>query len=253
MKKVLFVLLCVCLGSAVSSANIVSWNLNHWSDSPTDGSATAGVGPYAAAYWNDTWTDGLPNPASDLRDSTGGTTSVDISWSSFNTWSIVGSHLGADTDGSLNREMLNGYLNSGPAGWGPWTTESSVTLSQIVAEDTSYDIVVYFSSDVAGREGYVTDGLMTYYFNTLGPASINDASGNAVFVQAADTTDAGYLVAANYAVFSGLTGSSQTITIQMRDEDEWGGIAGVQVVGVVPEPATMALLGLGALLLRKRK
>lgn len=232
---------------SVCNADIVSWNYNRYGDAyATQSTDVAGV--LSASYWNDSWLDGR---TTDLLANTGATTTIDISWSSFNSWSIQESHPGTDDDGSYNKEVLNGYLNSGPADWNPWTTESSVTLSQIIAEGASYDIYVYFSSDVAGREGYVTDGSTTYYFNTLGPASI--ASGNALFIQAIDTTEDGYLVGANYAVFSGLLGASQTVTVQMRDTDEWGGIAAVQVVGVVPEPATMLLLGLGGLLLRKRR
>lgn len=233
--------------AVVCRADIVSWNYNRYSDAygaGAQGTSVAGVGAYSASYWNDTWLDGR---TTDLLDNTGAATTIDISWQSFNSWSIQGSHPGTDTDGSYNKEILNGYLNSGPAGWNPPLTYSAVTLSQIGY--SSYDIVVYFSSDVAGREGYVTDGSSTYYFNTLGPASI--ASGNALFVQATDTTESGYTVAANYAVFSGLSGASQTLTVQMRDMEEWGGIAAVQIV--VPEPATMLLLGLGGLLLGKRK
>jgi hypothetical protein len=227
--------------SVCQAAGIVSWNYNSWGDAyGTQATDVSGLAP--AAYWNDTWLDGR---TTDLLDNTGAATTIDISWQSFNSWHIQGSHPGTDTDGSHNKEILNGYLNSGPAGWNPPLIYSAVTLSQIGY--SSYNVIVYFSSDVAGREGYVTDGLSTYYFNTLGPASI--ASGNALFIQATDTTTNGYAVAANYAVFSGLSGASQTLTVQMRDMEEWGGIAAVQIV---PEPATMLLLGLGGLLLRKR-
>lgn len=245
----------VCaMAVSVTSATIVSWNLNDWSDSPTDASATAGVGPYAASYWNDTWLDGLSNPSSDLRDSTGATTTLDISWSSYGTWSYGASHPGADTDGSMNKEMLRGYLNSGPAGWGPWTTESSVTFTQI-QYNASYDVVVYISSDGADREFSVTDGTTTYYGKTVGAVNEDDGFGNALFAQGTDTSTNGYATTANYFVFSGLTGDAKTITAQFRDNDEWGGIAGIQVVGVIPEPATIGLVGIfgaGVLFVRRR-
>lgn len=231
--------------SLCQADTIVSWNYNRYGDAyGTQSTDVAGVGPYSASYWNDTWLDGR---TTDLLDNTGTPTTIDITWASFNTWSIQASHPGPDADGSYNKEILNGYLNSGYAGWNPPITDSSVTLSEI--QYASYDIVVYFSSDVAGREGMITDGTTAYYFNTLGPASI--ASSNALFVQAVQTSEVGYLTAANYAVFRGLSGSTQTITCQMRDPEEWGGIAAVQLV--VPEPTSLVLLALGGLFLRKRQ
>lgn len=224
---------------SVASASVISWNYDRFGTvAPLN---TAGV--VAAANWNNSWPS---DPRTDLVDASGAATTLDISYASFNTWSILGGTPGADADGSLNRNLLNGYLNSGPASWGPPTTSSSVTLSQIPY--ASYDVIVYFSSDAAGREGQVGDGVTTYYFNTVGPASVSGA--NAV-LSATSVIDGTYLTAANYAVFTGLTGAAQTFTVQMRDNDEWGGIAGLQVVGatLVPEPAAAAAwLGAGGLL-----
>ena len=212
-------------------ASVVSWNYDR--NGTVGGSNVAGVVP--VANWNNSWPG---NPTTDLIDDSGAATTVDIAYTSFNTWSIVGSHPGVDLSGTYNKELLNGYLNSGPAGWNPPITYSQVTLSQIGY--ASYDLIVYFSSDVAGREGTVTDGVTTYYFNTVGPASVSGADA----VLAATTDTAGtYATAANYAVFSGLSGASRSLTVQMRDNDEWGGIAGFQVVSAIPEPSAAAAIG----------
>lgn len=233
------------LSAGLASASVVSWNYD--SNGTVTGTNVAGVVP--VANWNNSWP---ANPTTNLVDDTGAATTVDIAYQSFNTWSVTGSHPGVDGDGTYNRELLNGYLNSGPAGWNPPITHSSVAISQI--DYALYDIIVYFSADVAGREGSVTDGATTYYFNTVGVASVSGSS--AILAGTVDTAGL-YTTSANYAVFSGLSGASQTITVQMRDNDEWGGIAGFQLVSV-PEPASAASLGgvavlLAALTRRRRR
>ncbi|MES2438956.1 MAG: PEP-CTERM sorting domain-containing protein [Verrucomicrobiota bacterium] len=223
-------------------AAVVSWN---YDDTGTV-SGTNAAGVVLVANWNNSFP---TNPTINLIDSTGTATTLDLAYGSFNNFHIQGSHPGVDGDGSYNKELLNGYLNAGPAAWSPAVTSSFVTLSQIPY--ANYDVIVYFSSDGAGREGQVNDGTTTYYFNTIGAPST--AGANATLTQTTSTTTANYATA-NYAVFTGLTGSTRTFTVQMRDNDEWAGIAGFQVVSV-PEPASAALgsLALIGLTLRRRR
>lgn len=226
------------LAAAVTGAQaqVISWNLDHWG-------GVSGTSQYAgvalANNWNNSWPS---NPTTDLIDNSGAATTLDLAYVSFNTWSIQGSAPGQDADGSYNRNLINGYLNSGPAAWGPSITNSYVSLSQIPY--AQYDVIIYFSADTAGRNGAVTDGTSTFYFSTLGSASVSGA--NALLVQTTDTTGAN--PGANYAVFSGLTGSSQTFTVDPKSgNDQWLGIAGFQVVSV-PEPGALALGAIGWLI-----
>ncbi len=219
-----------------AQAQVISWNLD---SNGTIGGASQYAGVVSANYWNNSWPS---NPTTDLIDNSGSATTLDLAYGSWGTWSIQGSHPGQDANGSYNKELLNGYLNAGPAGWNPPITDSHVSLSQIPY--AQYDIYVYFSSDAANRPGHVTDGITSYYFNTLGAASI--AGSDALLIQTTETSNANH-PGANYAVFSGLSGAAQTITVQMEQNDLWGGIAGFQVVAV-PEPSALALGAIGLLI-----
>ncbi len=205
----------------VGEAGIIGWNYDRYGT--LGGDRVAGVVP--AANWNNSWPD---NPLTNLSDASGTVTSLDISYASFNDYSVNGGggpNPGQDADGSYNRELLNGYLNAGPAAWGPTVTRTSVTLSEI--PHGYYDLIVYFSADVADREGQVGDGTTTYYFRTIGPPSVSGT--DAVLVETTQTSPDSY-PAANYAIFTNLSGVSRTVSVQMRDNDEWGGIAGIQLV-----------------------
>lgn len=219
-----------------ASAQVISWNLD---SNGTIGGAGQYAGVVLANNWNNSWPS---NPTTDLMDNSGAATTLDLAYGAWGNWSIQGSHPGQDANGSYNRELLNGYLNAGPAGWNPPITDSHVSLTQIPY--AQYDIYVYFSSDAADRPGYVTDGTTSYYFNTLGAPSI--AGADALLIQTTETSNANH-AGANYAVFSGLSGAAQTITVQMEQNDLWGGIAGFQVVSV-PEPSALALGVIGLLI-----
>ncbi len=225
------------LAAATSHAQVISWNQD-------SNGTVSGTGSYAGVVLANNWNNSWPsNPTVDLIDNSGAATTLDLSYTAAATYSITGGHPGADANGNYNKELLNGYLNSGVAGWTTIAT-SSFTVSQIPY--SQYDLYVYFSSDTAGRTGTVTDGTTTYDFSALGSVSISGA--NALFTQTTDNTGAN--PGANYAVFSGLTSNSKTVTV---DIPNWGGIAGFQVVAT-PEPSSLALgaLGMAGLFISRR-
>jgi hypothetical protein len=240
------------VGSLAASvhAQSISWNFDGYGDI-SGASQQAGV--VLAPYWNSTYLiDGNSGATeNNLLDSSGAATSMSVGNFVDNSqygWAIEFSTPGMDANGDYNRNLLNGYLNNGGGG------SVSMTLNSIPY--SAYSIIVYLSSDTAGRTGTVNVGSTTYDFSTMGPAEIGGVpatagSGNAAFIQTIDTSGAN--PSADYAVFSDLTGSSQTISSTIAS---YGGIAGFQVVAV-PEPGSMALAGLGGfgilLALRRKK
>jgi len=241
-------------GSLALQAQVISWNVDD--NGTISGANVAGIAP--AANWNDSWLEngnaispyGSPTVVNGLVDNTGTATSLNIAYQAWGFWSVQGSAPGQDADGTYNRNLLNGYLNAGPAGWGPPVTNSTITLSSIPY--SRYNLYVYLSSDVAGRIGTVSDGNTTYDFASVGPSETSGA--NALFTQTTDTT--ALYPGADYAVFTGETASSLTITCDaLGGNDAWLGIAGFQVVAV-PEPGTLALAalgGVGMMMFRRRR
>jgi hypothetical protein len=148
----------------------------------------------------------------------------------------------ADADGTYNRNMLDGYANTS-SGIGP----EQIALSGIPY--SIYDLIVYFTSDTSGRTGTISDAntAITYDFTTMSTAAISGA--NALFTQTTDTI--GGNPTADYAIFSNVTGGSDTLTLSIP---VGGGISGFQIEAV-PEPGPLSLATLGgfAMLARKRR
>jgi hypothetical protein len=214
--------------SAHGATNVISWAYSNGT------SVNGSAGVVLASNWNQTQEAG----STDLlySDATSSGTTISLS-GGFGAWGIGGVS-SPDLDGNTNKAILDGYYNS----FGSTATIGSIPFSQ-------YDLIVYFSSDVDGRTGTVSDGTTTFSFSTMGIAATSGS--NAIFTQTTNT-GAGN-PSADYAVFSGLTGASKIISIQSIPSSGMG-IAGIQIVQV-PEPGVTSLLGLcgaGFVLIRRR-
>jgi len=227
--------------TAAVNAQVVSWNFDGYGDI-SGPSQQAGV--VQSPYWNSTYLiDGNSGaPENNLLDNTGAATTLGASFTDNSQYgyAIQFSTPAQDANGSYNKYLLNGYLNNGGGG--------TVTISLSAIPYPVYNIIVYLSSDTAGRTGTVNVGSTTYDFSTMGPGEISGA--NASLIQTTSTS--GGNPNADYAIFTGLSGNSQIITTAIPS---YGGIAGFQVVAV-PEPGTVVLAslgGLGVLWLRRRR
>jgi len=239
--------------ATTQAQSVISWSYDVYGFTLATGNnggqwvpnTTAGVVP--ADHWNDGWNENgtaWPNPAvtvNNLWDSAGNNSGVSIAYHGNDIWQLNSYHKGQDADGTYNRELLNGYIDSG--------SPSSSTIAISAIPYSSYDIIVYFSSDTAGRVGTMNVGSTTYDFTTMGSAATSGV--NALFTQATSTTSGSPTANADYAIFTGLSGTSQTITSLVATG---GGIAGFQIVAA-PEPSSMALAimgGFGVLLMKRR-
>ncbi len=221
--KTSLLLAAVLAGASVTSnaQNIISWAYANGNAIPATG--TAGV--LAATNWNLTGDAGSLSLSYNNGTASGTTLSLA---GGFGAWGIGGVS-SPDLDGTYNKAIFDGYYNS---------IGSTLTLGNIPF--ATYDVYVYFSSDVDGRTGTVSDGTTTFSFSTMGVAATS--GGNALFSLTSDT-GTGH-PGADYAIFSGLTGSSQIFTI--ANASDGMGFAGFQIQAV-PEPTVMALTALGGL------
>lgn len=221
MKKTTM-LLFAAAAVTVHAQSIISWQYANGNIIPSNGSSIAGV--VLAPYWNNSQEAGVAN----LLANDGSLSGVTLGFAdAYGAWGIGGVS-GPDGDGTYNKSIFDGYGN----------TASTDTLSLSGISFSQYNVIVYFSSDTDGRTGTISDGATTYSFSTIMRNQV-DNNPSVTFIQTTDTGSGN--PGANYAVFSGLSGSSQTFTLATS---AGMGIAGMQITPV-PEPGTMTLAALG--------
>ncbi len=237
MKKIIPLALLTTITALTAEAQVISWSDDNGVSSGGNYVPPTGVAGIAPAInWNNS-NQSQGTSFSGLVDNTGAATTLGFSIGG--TWGDWGINLvtSPDANGTYNEEMLAGYINTS-SGIGPET----ISLTGIPY--SLYDVIAYFSSDTAGRNGTISDANagITYDFSTEGMAAV-PGGGNALLVQTTDTSGADPL--ADYAIFSNVSGSSDTLTLNIPNG---GGIAGFQIVAV-PEPGTLALASLGSFVL----
>ena len=116
--------------------------------------------------------------------------------------------------GSSN-QLLNGYISVTSSG------QLSATISGIPY--ANYNLYAYMADSTSGYGEEVTLGGTTYYYGTTNSAN---------YMQVTNTT-AGTYPTGNYVVATGLTGGSQTVTVQGANQ-QYGSFCGFEIVNTAP-------------------
>jgi hypothetical protein len=160
---------------------------------------------------------------------------VKVEWTSANAWRNENSTAASTAD----TKMMDGYAE---------INGSQYTFDFTGISYAEYDIYVYVGDDGRGSTATVSNGTTSFSFSTNSDGAIFPGA----YLQTTDTGAGNPL--ANYAVFSGLSGASQSFNFPTKSAQP--GIHGFQIVDTtIPEPSSMALLltGACALLLRRRR
>jgi hypothetical protein len=213
----------------------------------------AGVPSVAQSNWNNLFGPTGAAAAGSVQDRNGAALAgTNVSWASNNLWTIT-----ADDPLRPDDALMKGYLDTND------TSTTTVTVSDLPSQWAEYDVYVYIDGDAAaGRAGNYTIASPN---DGADRATVSDVA-NWPFVLTTDgiytranenahesTTTPGF-TSGNYLVFPGRHDLSFTLTAQ-------GSFAGaspprapinaIQLVAtrLIPEPGSMALVGLGAMLL----
>ena len=167
-------------------------------------------------------------------------TAATVTWSSPNTWASTGRGEENNTaPAGNNKSLMTGYIDT--LGVGAEGTSITVANLPPVQGFPFFDVYVYMQGGANNRGGTYTIGGITKEHTGLGPFT-------GTFVE--DTIDPGTTANSNYLVFRGLSGTGFTLTsTPTLGNPARAPINAIEIVASpVPEPATVALLGTGAIL-----
>ena len=185
-----------------------SFAMSHWNNAPNQSGATGDItGPMPGA----------------IVDNSGNSTSSTITWTSSGPTFPATLPVNATAD---NRLM------------GSFTNISPTTISVSNIPYASYEVVAYVGNEgggANGRNAHIVIGGTTYYYST----DSNDGNVPYQYIPIATTTNpGGTYPGGNYAVFTGLSGSSFTLT--QTSESTNSGVMGIEILQTQSNPLTLA-------------
>ena len=203
--------------AAIVRSEVISFNFHATSVNNQRVFGEFGVEPV------DNWINSSEDMVSDLQNSEGNATTVDMTRSG---GARSGSFSGAPLNGSPMKAGLQFFAAS----------SSPFTLSQIPY--ANYKVIVYLTGFNGNNASLVSDGNSTYYWD---PKAFSSILTETIQITYEEGTDA---VKSNYAVFGSdtapLTDSSITISFGLAPgASGGGGIGGFQIVSLPDPPTTV--------------
>lgn len=203
-------------------------------------SDSAGVPIYAQINWNNVSTaaSGLL-----LNDDTATATTAAL------TTTNAGFSLFTSNFNGTDERLNNGRANTiSGTSWSFSLANIPYAAYSIVVYDLQFTVNQQISINCAGTTYYTASPL----YNAAGYIDNNPSTGF-TYLQGTSTTLGSPTPDSDYVVFTGLSGGSQTVTMQTIT-NTGARIGGFQIIETVPEPATLSIttLGIAAMIRRRR-
>lgn len=177
-----------------------------------------------------------------LTSSTGTATPIRFSIEANDSWNS------GSGNGNANAILMNGIIKAQSAGAGRQTT-LPISIFNLTPGDT-YTLDLYTTENGGGGRYSAASGTSVFFQEAQAGTAYAAAPG---FILGSNTTATTFPVA-NYVEFKGVVGASGAINLNYTwlAGSDGVGIGGFQL-NVVPEPAGLALLGMGSLLAFRRR
>lgn len=219
-------------GAFGADAASIGWNYQGVGGVGLNPGDVAGAPGFAQANWNNHAGAGQgpgATPFGPLTDDSGAGTGVNVS-----SWTQSGNTSWQYSEtGSPDQILLNDFI----------TTDGIVTFSGVNSFTADgYTVVVYYGNNENNVGGVLDVNGSTQDIASGGSAGTPSSFGYVL------NTDNG-ATGSNYSVFTGISGDTLVVNLDALGND---GISAIQIVEV-PEPGSLALLGLGGLMIARRR